>query len=94
MLEILALFVIMILFAAAIDYQQMTVRTKHINEYMRRRGATDIVVSWNRRGGDQYNAVYDVEYTDRQGRHRVARCKVSGGLFGVSELYWRDPPNI
>jgi hypothetical protein len=93
-MEQLLLFVAIVGSLLALSYWQSNRGKERIIEYLLGKGAADIVVSLNWLSGDRDNYVYSVEYTDRQGVHRATRCKVGGGLFGLGEMYWREPPEV
>jgi hypothetical protein len=93
MLQLL-LFVVVIGFALAVSYWQSKGNKQRITKYLFSQGASDIVVSLNWSSRAQGSYIYNVEYADRQGVHRVTRCRVGGGWFSNGDIYWSEPPEI
>ncbi len=67
---------------------------RRISLYLYRQGASQVVVYLILLSGDHSNFVYDVEYTDRQGRQREAQCKVSSAWWRDGEIFWSIPPEV
>jgi hypothetical protein len=67
---------------------------KQVRQYLRRKGATNIVVSWQWYGGDRANHVYDVRYLTRAKQQRFTQCKIRSAWWSGGEIYWSEPPEV
>jgi hypothetical protein len=67
---------------------------KQIRQYLRRKGATHITVSWQWLGGDRANHVYVVRYLIRTEQQRIAECKIRSAWWSDRKLYWSEPPEV
>jgi hypothetical protein len=77
--------------AAAIAFIVNRWNAQRVRDYLDARGATDVEVARVWLAGGVGHAVYEVEYTDREGQNRGTRCLISSNLLG-SDIYWSDPP--
>ncbi len=67
---------------------------QRIRQYLKRKGATNIGVSWQWWGGDRANHVYDVNYSTPSERQRFAQCKIRSAWWSDKKIYWSEPPEV
>ena len=73
-----------------IHYLKSKEQERRIEEYLRSRGATDIIISKAQGIYDRDTYTFDVEYV-LQGQHCRNSCKIHATLMDEGDLYWRDP---
>jgi hypothetical protein len=79
---------------AIINHFRSRANKPFIYDYLNDKGASHIVVSSVWFGGPLGNYVYDVEYTNRQGKRRRVQCKISARWLSDGTIYWSEPPEV
>lgn len=78
---------IFVLFSIVITYFIVQSQKNEVQSALERKGAKNIIISWEPFDFDKSNNTYSVEYEDALGTRHKTTCKVH--VWG-SSIYWED----
>jgi hypothetical protein len=74
---------------AAVFYTQARGHKQHIRDYLLKKGARDIAITWVWFTHERDSVTYDVVYTDQLGNPQRTQCKIYNDRW-----YWTKPPEV